>query len=126
LNNYGIPQKRVRGVLADGMTKASIRCACLSTIDKKTYKTIYTLFTLLNPLCLAIFLFFADRINGFQTRYISEFESQSIELRKFSLQASNIPNATLMRKTLNGAPVTQQQYETAVKQALWMHFERMI
>lgn len=55
-----------------------------------------------------IFMFFADRINGFQKRYIKEYEFQSIELRYFSLMASNLPNTELMRKTLGGKPVTQQ------------------
>lgn len=74
----------------------------MNVINEKTYKVIYTLFTVLNPVCLVIFMFIADRINGFQKRYIKEYEFQSIELRYFSLMASNLPNTELMRKTLNG------------------------
>jgi hypothetical protein len=74
------------------MTKASIRYACLNAINEKTYGIIYTLFTVLNPICLIIFMLVADRINDFHKRYIKEYEFQSIELRYFSLMASNIPN----------------------------------
>jgi hypothetical protein len=40
--------------------------------------------------------------------------------------ASNLPNTELMRKTLKGKKVTQQEYENAIKNGLWMHFEKMI
>ena len=105
LNNLGIPA-----------TDAKIRGACLNVIDQSKYKIIYTLFTILNPVCLMIFMFFADRIMGFQKRYIKEYEFQSIELRFYSLMVSNLPNTYLRQKTLeNRTNVTQQEYENTLK-----------
>lgn len=42
--------------------------------------------------------------------------------------AANLPNAEFMNRTFKGdrQGVTQQEYERRLKQALWMHFEKMI
>jgi hypothetical protein len=68
LEDFGLPKqtdKTNKNLLVAAATHAQIRGACLNVINEKTYKVIYTLFTVLNPVCLVIFMFVADRINGF-------------------------------------------------------------
>lgn len=68
LDNLGLPKqkdKNNKNLLVPAASHALIRGACLNVINANTYRIIYTMFTVLNPVCLIIFMFFADRINGF-------------------------------------------------------------
>lgn len=75
-----------------------VKLSCLKIPTEKTYNTICALFTFLNPLCLAVFLTYTDRLLDFFKRFINQFQLKSIQVKDFSIQVGNIPNVQFIQE----------------------------
>ena len=124
LDNFGL--KKYKG--KSPAQSATLKLTCVNTITEAKYKIIYNLYTFCNPLILIFFIIFTNNFNYFQQRFIKEFNSKSIETRKFNIQVKGIPNEKIIEEMIKKFPdsnLTQEKFEKYAKAQIWMHIEKI-
>ena len=66
-------------------SRYGFKLTCIKSIDRDMYNVICWMYSLINPFCIFLFLYYSDKLLSFTLRYIAEFEKGAIEMRFFTV-----------------------------------------